>query len=335
MPNNVNKNKNQGNIRLTGLRGGSQIADGQKLEDIRNYDFKHPKLVSKEIMRILHNIHEQFSSDLVGIFNRTLAIRVGVDVIDIDQVVISEYLNTIEVPSTMYLFRVEELNDWALMELDPGFCMFTIERQSGSDEEKVGSRRVMTRIEEKILGRIIKKIFAELSKAWSHHIGFSINEFFYESKPENIHTLSLLDPALVAKMQIQIKDQIVPLNICYPYELLKDPLNHSFYQAVKKTEKESLTPEQKMSYEKYMEKVSAPLQVILGETKITMKELIGLKDGDAIKLDQTIDRPLSIRVNGKNVMKGYPGVTKGKKAIKIFSVFETELDDEDILNGQE
>jgi flagellar motor switch protein FliM len=295
--------------------------------DIRSYDFKHPKLVSKEIMRILHNIHEQFTRNLTRIFANTLALRVEVDVLDIDQVVISEYLNTIDVPSTLYLFKITELDDWALMEIDPGFCMFTIERQSGSDDETIGPRRVMTRIEEKILARIINKIFIELSQAWKPHIGFNVDRFIYESKPENIHTLSLLDPALVVKMQISINDQKVPLNICYPYELLKDPLNHSFYQVVRKSEKKSLTPEQKKSYTDYMRKVAAPLQVLLGETTITVSELVELKDGDAIKLDQTIDAPLPIRVNGRDVMNGYPGILKGKKAVKIFSIVETDLEE--------
>jgi len=307
---------------------------GVHVDGIRIYDFKHPKLVSNEVLRILHNIHEKFAQNLKSVFAKTLGLRVGIDVIDIDQVVISEYLSTIDVPSTLYLFNVNELNDWALLEIDPGFCMFTIERQSGSDDEKIGPRRVMTRIEEKILGRIIKKIFNELADSWSHHLEFSIDEFIYESKPENVHKLSLMEPALVAKIQIEINEQKVPLNICYPYDLLKDPLNHSIYQSVKRTEKESLTPEQKNSYEKYMKKVMAPLKVILGEATISVNELINLRKGDAIKLDQTIDSPLQIRVNDKNIMSGYPGIIKGKKAVKIFSVLETELESKVKLDGE-
>lgn len=288
--------------------------------EVRNYDFKHPKLVSKEIMRILHNIHEEFSRNLTRILSNALGLRVEIMVWDIDQVVISEYLNSIEAPNVLYLFKIEEFDDWALMQIDPGFCMFLIERQSGSDDELIGPRRVMTRIEEKILSRTTNKILSELSQAWSSHIGVTIKQFNYESKPENIHTIPAVEPALVVEFQVIVGEQPVMMNICYPYDLLKEPMNNFFYKSDRKILKEALSPEQQEEYEKHLKNVMIPLQALLGQTKITVNQLISLQDGDIIKLEQQIDEPLLIKVNQKGMMKGYPGAINGKRAVKIFDI---------------
>ena len=292
------------------------------IDEVRNYDFKHPKLVSKEIMRILHNIHDELARNLTRILSNALGLRVEIMVWEIDQVVISEYLNSIDAPSVLYLFKIDEYDDWALMEIDPGFCMFLIERQSGSDDELIGPRRGMTRIEEKILSRTINKILNELSQAWSSHIGFTIKQFTYESKPENIHTIPAVEPALVVELQVIVGDQPVTMNICYPYELLKDPMNNSFYKSDRKVPKESLSPDQVQEYEKHLKNVMVPIQALLGQTKITVKELIQLEDGDIIKLDQQIDEPLLINIKQKGLITGYPGALNGKRAVKIFDINE-------------
>ena len=299
---------------------------------VKNYDFKHPKLVSKEIMRILHNIHEEFARNLTRILSNALALRVEIVVWNIDQVVISEYLNSIDAPSVLYLFKIEEFDDWALMQIDPGFCMFLIERQSGSDDELIGPRRVMTRIEEKILSRTTNKILNELSQAWSAHIGFTINHFTYESKPENIHTIPAVEPALVVEFQVIVGDQPVTMNICYPYDLLKDPMNKFFYKSDRKIVKESLSDEQKKEYEKHLKSVMVPLQALLGQTKITVNELLKLKHGDVIKLEQQIDEPLTIQVRNSSLMTGYPGAVNGIRAVKIFDISDVQIKGE---NGSE
>ncbi len=292
------------------------------IDEVRNYDFKHPKLVSKEIMRILHNIHDELARNLTRILSNALGLRVEIMVWEIDQVVISEYLNSIDAPSVLYLFKIEEYDDWALMEIDPGFCMFLIERQSGSDDELIGPRRGMTRIEEKILSRTINKILNELSQAWAAHIGFTIKQFTYESKPENIHTIPAVEPALVVELQVIVGDQPVTMNICYPYELLKDPMNNSFYKTDRKVPKETLSPEQVQEYKKHLKNVMVPIQALLGQTNITVQELFQLEDGDIIKLDQQIDEPLLINVKQKGLITGYPGALNGKRAVKIFDINE-------------
>jgi len=287
---------------------------------VRSYDFKHPKLVSKEIMRALRNIHELLSRNLNRIFTDSLNQKVEVTLKDIDEVIFSEFLSELEQPTALFLFNIEELGDWALMELDPSFCLYCIERQGGSREETTKPPRALTRIEERVISRIIDKIFKELSHVWAPYLNITILNHVYESKPANIRTISSHIPGIIIRYEIRVENLMVPFKICYPYALLKEQMNNSFHEPDKSSSNAVLNKKEKKAFEDYMKQVSVPLNVILGEVDISMEQLINIEEGDTIKLNQSIDDPLGVLVNGTKKMVGYPGNMSGNKAIKVYDV---------------
>lgn len=287
---------------------------------VKSYDFKHPKLVSKEIMRALRNIHELLSRNLNRIFTDSLNQKVEVTLDDIDEVIFSEFLSELEPPTALFLFNIEELGDWALMEMDPSFCLYCIERQGGSREESTKPPRALTRIEERVIARIVNKIFKELSHVWSPYLNITILNHVYESKPANIRTISSHIPGIIIRYTIRVESLRVPFTICYPYALLKEQMNNSFHEPEKSSSKAVLNKKQKKAFENYMKRVEVPLKVILGKVNIAMEDLIHVDEGDVIKLDQAIDEPLDVLVNGTKKMVGYPGNMSGNKAIKVFDV---------------
>lgn len=292
-------------------------------KQVRPYDFKRPKLVSKEIMRALRNVHELLSRNLDRIFTDSLNRKVDVTLRDIDEVIFSEFLRELEVPTALFLFNIEELGDWALMELDPSFCLYCIERQSGSRAQAAKPPRALTRIEERVISRIVDKIFQELSHVWSPYLDITILNYVYESKPANMRTISSHVPGIVIRYEIRIDTLKVPFKICYPYALLKEQMNHTFHEPDNTPRPKQMDSRQKKAFEGYLKQVQLPLKVILGKSKISMKELIQIEEGDVIKLDQTIDEPLDVFINGTRKMVGYPGNRGGNRAVKIFDITES------------
>lgn len=302
------------------LIGGSTSGS---ISGVKLYDFKRPKLISKEVMRALRKIHELLSRNLNRIFTDTLNQKVEFFLQDIDEVIFSEFLNELESPTALFLFNIEELGDWALMEMDPSFCLHCIERQSGSHEDSSKPARALTRIEERVISRIVNKIFKELNHVWSPYLNISIVNHVYESKPANVRTISSHIPGIIIRYEIRVDSLKVPFKICYPYALLKEQMNNSFREHDKSSNDTLLSPSQKSSFEKYMKDVKVPLKVVLGQADISMDNLIHMKEGDVIQLDRAIDEPLDILVNGSPKLVGYPGNMGGKKAVKVYEVKET------------
>ncbi|MFN8674460.1 MAG: FliM/FliN family flagellar motor switch protein [Candidatus Sericytochromatia bacterium] len=64
--------------------------------------------------------------------------------------------------------------------------------------------------------------------------------------------------------------------------------------------------------------ITIPVTVDLGSTEMTFSELQGIEVGDFIKLNQTIDEPLLIKVGNNNtIIKGRPGTTPDQQFIAV------------------
>jgi len=62
----------------------------------------------------------------------------------------------------------------------------------------------------------------------------------------------------------------------------------------------------------------------LGKTDITSERLIQLKVGDTIMLGNDVTDPLTVKVQGMPKVKGFPGVSRGLKAIQVTEIIERE-----------
>lgn len=296
----------------------------KKQDNVYNYDFKHPRLVSKEQMRSLRNLHETFARNMGVAFTNYLRTMIDVQLVAIDQVVYSEFVQSIASPSALFLFTVDELGGEAVMEVDPRLCIFIVEKQTGGAGKEMAFRREMTSIEEKIMSRVMNRVYSELQVAWEPYMDLSIYQHSYESNPENIQIISAVEPAIVVFYSVQVYDAKATFNICYPYQLLEEALSNSLFKLSNQMRKDDLSPEQRSFYENQVKKINVPVQAELGHTQINIRDLVGLENGDVIKLDRRVEEPLDILVNRKLKMQGYPGKYRNYRAIKVFDFKEEE-----------
>lgn len=294
----------------------SQIVLPRK--DVLSYDFKHPKLVSKEQMRSLRNLHETFARNLSVALTNNLRTMVDIQMLAIDQVVYSEFVQSIASPSALFIFTVEKLGGEAVMELDPRFCMFCVEKQSGGRSKEMSFRREMTNIEVKVMSRLMNRVYSELQEAWEPYLDLGIYQHSYESNPENIQIISAMEPAIVVFYQINVYDSKAVFNVCYPYALLESALSDSLFKNSNQLRRDEMDPEQREVFEDHLKKIKVPVQAVLGNTKISVNDLIHMEIGDAISLKRRTEEPMDVLVNNRLKMKAFPGQLRRHKAIKVF-----------------
>lgn len=300
-----------------------------KRKYVEPYDFRHPKLFSKEIMRTLRTLHDVLARNLSRVFSSALRRKVDVRLHKIDQISTRDFIHNLETPNVIYLLSVKELGGDVIVVLPPGFCIHLIERQSGGQGDDINEKRTLTTIEEKIISRIMRSINQEIIVAWEPYMDFNIHSTAYESKPENIHLVSV-DPTIVAKFLITTGKHEVEIQVSYSYSLLKEAMNESVMKRGKQFSTEKLSDEELESYKRTVLKADMTLQPLLGTTKLSIDDILKLKEGDAIPLNQRTDKPLEVRVNGVKKMTAYPGLIQGRKAIKIFEMTE-EINEQELV----
>ncbi|NIT58961.1 MAG: hypothetical protein GWN00_22875, partial [Aliifodinibius sp.] len=216
-----------------------------------------------------------------------------------------------------------------IMVMPPGFCIHLVERQSGGYGGDLSERRTLTIIEEKIISRIVRNINDEIMKAWEPYMEFEIKSSTYESKPENIH-LASVDPTIVVGISVTFGDRKVNFHLSYPYSLLKEAMNNSVLKKGKKTETVELSEEQLESYKYTLSNAGVSIKPLLGETTLSVQNILDLKEGDVIPLEQRTDQPLKVKVNNVHKMSAYPGVLRGRRAVKIYDMIE-EINEQEVI----
>lgn len=281
------------------------------------YDFKHPNRVSKDQLRTLQNIHETFAKT----FNAYMAVRlrtiVDINLISVDQLQYSEFILSISDPSCIYIFRIEELNGVGILEVSPQLVLYIVDRLFGGKGSTAEEARVITAIEQTVMKKIIEKAMENLATAWQQVSPLTFILEGFESNPDVVQIAPPGETVITISLEIKIQDTSSLMNICYPYLTLEDIISKLNVQHfVSMTKKEVSEEEQEMINDR-LKLTALPLIAYLGNTRITIKDLINMKRGDVLRLDKRIDDLLEIEIGGSRKYFGRPGVSGKKKAIKI------------------
>lgn len=309
---------------IDALFGEEREKTVSRTKEILNYDFKHPRLVSKEQMRSLRNLHEMFARNMSVAFTNYLRTLIDVQLLAIDQVVYSEFVQSIASPSALFLFTIDELGGEAVIEVDPRLCIYIVEKQTGGAGKEMAFRREMTSIEEKIMSRVMNRVYTELQTAWEPYLNLTVYQHSYESNPENIQIISAVEPAIVVFYQVSVYDSRAVFNVCYPYQLLEEALSTTLFKYTNQMRRDDVSPAHREFFEKQIRKVQVPVQAELGRAKISINDLIALENGDVISLDRRVDEPLDVLVNNQLKMKGFPGQIRRHNAIKVYDFVTPE-----------
>jgi len=86
---------------------GAQLAvSDDSLRSVVAYDFKHPNRVSKDQIRTLENLHDNFAGTLVRPY-RQFSARCDTELVSVDQITYSEFIMSLVNPSNTFTVSVE------------------------------------------------------------------------------------------------------------------------------------------------------------------------------------------------------------------------------------
>ncbi|WP_029551744.1 flagellar motor switch protein FliN [Thermocrinis jamiesonii] len=66
------------------------------------------------------------------------------------------------------------------------------------------------------------------------------------------------------------------------------------------------------------------VEVVVGSTTLTLGEILNLGPGSVVELDNLVEEPVDIKVNGKLIAKGEIVVVEDKFGVKITDIVEKE-----------
>ena len=313
----------------TGVVSAEEMKVEEKQKKVKVYDFKRPDKFSKDQIRTLYMLHENFARLLNTYLSTNLRTLVNISVASVEQLAYEEFIRSLSNPSVIGIFNMSPLKGNVIFEINPNISFSIIDRLFGGEGAVINKIRTLTDIEETIIRKVITKSLDNLQEAWRHVVNTEPRLEVIETNPQFTQIVPPNDMVVIVTLQTQIGQVEGLINICIPYLVLEpimSKLTTTFWVA--SSIAKQAHPEQIDILEKKIKKTYVPLAVELGQINLSVRELLSLNVNDVLKLDTTVGSELKVIVGRKAKFLCHPGTANKKVAVQISGV-NIEGDDED------
>lgn len=310
----------------------SKSSDSKKGDDshkkVRVYDFKRPNKFSKEQIHTIQAIHENYARIVTNFFSAHLRTLVQMNVHAVEQLTYDEFIKSMPNPTIMNIFQVDPLDGNAILEINPGLAFGILDRLFGGQGEAPDKIRGLTDIERTVLEKVVNRTLALLAEAWENIIQFKPKLDIIETNPLFTQIVSPSEMVVLVTFHTTIGENEGLMNLCLPFIVLEPIISklsaHFWFAGTAKAQ----TAENMANLRKRIEKARVNLSAILGQTYISLGELLELQAGDVIQLDTSVHHHLPLMVGTKQKFMCRPGAVGSKLGVEITSVIK-EGDEED------
>ncbi len=310
---------------LSALSTGVVSAEDMKIEQtqrkVKVYDFKRPDKFSKDQIRTLYMLHENFARLLNTYLAAHLRSFVNISVASVDQLTYEEFIRSLPNPSVISIFQMRPLKGSVLLELNPNIVFAIIDRLFGGPGAAPAKPRPLTDIEEVIVKRVLAKTLESFTDAWKQVIALDPRMDAIETNPQFTQIVPPNDMVVIITLQTKIGQAEGLLNICIPYLVLEpimSKLSTTYWVASSMAKQAS--DEGISALQRKLEQTLIPLVVELGVIRVNVHELLGLSPGDVLQLETRVEDDLKITVGSSEKFRCKPGISGKKLAVQITEI---------------
>jgi len=290
---------------------------GEKSTTVEVYDFSMPAGPVHLRLPALRIINER----LVGLLRTNLQVAsrsvIDVNLVSTETVKFSEFYLSLPMPSSLNIFSIEPLRGFSLVVLEgPLVFSFVDSLFGGTGVSHVKLEgRLFTKIEIKIVEKIVKIILDDFQKAWLDVCEINAEFVRSEMDPQFVGIGAPEDLVIVNKFEVQLENGNGLITISIPYSSIK-PIEEKLKTKFKR-EKMRIDQSSKKYIQDRIKETMVELSCTMGMAKINGAELLSMKVDDVIMLDQKSGNIVTVNVENIAKFKGYPGACNKKKAVKI------------------
>ena len=275
---------------------------------IYTYDFRHPRLMSKETMKVLRVVHEAFAADFSTPLSSKLRTIAKVDIRSIEQMPYEDYIKTVPTPGFLYIFHIEEIERNGVFEVAPETVLASVDRLFGGQGTASSlQKNSSTVIGHNIMRNIVTQGLSYLREAWKEAMPLTFTFTAFEDTPEFAAVAPSTESMIVVTCNMTIQGQTFPFRICYPH----------FIMVKYFSERQTESAQDQTSLEHGLHQTPIPLVVELGRAELSIRDITDLQIGDIVPLRTRVGTPLDILVKGTKKFTGLLGILYGRKAVKL------------------
>jgi len=304
----------EGEVGATGADGNPKLED----KNVVVYDLTTQDRIIRGRLPQLDVIYERFMRAFRVSLSSALRRIATLNHASTDFLKFGEFINTLPMPTCMSVLRFSALRGSALFVIESKLTYSLVDSFFGGTDvpyNKIEGKD-FTPIELSIIRRVVELAITDLENAWSALAKIDCSFVRTEVNPQFVGIVPPTDVVIATTFDVELENTNGTITFVIPYstiEPIKQKLSSGFQVEADQTDKKIWTS---IIRDQLME-TDVNMLVNLGQTEITLRELMDLKVGDVIHLDQDATGEFDVTVEDVKKFKGYYGINHGNVAVQI------------------
>jgi flagellar motor switch protein FliM len=304
---------------LRGLSGGEIEAENDILEDdsgVVVFDLSNQDRIIRGRMPVLEIINDRFARLASNALANAMRKRADVNPISIDMSKFGDFMRSLPVPTSINIFKLDPLRGNAILVVDSRLVFAMVESFFGGagSQPKIEGRD-FTPIEQAIINRVVRIALENMEESWQPVHEVHIELVRSEVNPQFAAIVPPSDVVIVVTFEVELENAIGSLIVCLPYATI-EPIRTKLYASFQ-TERLEVDHAWIARFKERLMETPVEMLVRFGRSQITGRQLLSLKPGDIIMLDNDVDDLLDAEIQGVRKFRGIPGLVKSNKAFQI------------------
>mgnify|MGYP002510596959 CR=1 FL=1 len=319
---------------LNSMRSGGDEAKAEEKQPekkYRKYDFTTPRKFTKDRIKMLNGIFENYTRVISSRLNAQLRTNCEITVESIEEQKFYEFNNALMEGDVLAMvdttIHPREADGKDIMAEDPVMVYLStstalgmMDRMMGSEGES--SREVpmgyaYTDLELQLYEHLMRDIVALLGSSWENYVPITFEYNHTQVNPTLVQLLNLDETVVLVDMRLTFGDSEGRMSVVLPGNMLMSV----FGEVNRETMGRKVTSEDN-SEEIFTQLRDSSLEIVaaLGDTQLSLSDIYHLSVGDVVDLGRSKDSPVFLQIGGYQWFTGRMGTHKKNMAIKIDEV---------------
>lgn len=283
------------------------------------YDFRRPDKFSKDQLRTMQMLHETFARLFSSTLSAYLRAPVHIDLISVEQIPYDEYIRAIT-SSLINIFSMQPLSGQALLEIEFDVVISMIDRLLGGPGTVVKRpQAALTDIERPLVENVVDRALGALRTAWEGIVSFTPIREGMETSAQFVQIVPPNDIVVSILFEIRVGETHGAMSLCIPYLLLKPILSKLSAQRWFSSSKRAPS-QHAVLIAQQLQQTRVPLVAVLGSTRLMLRQILDLKEGDVVLLTRRTSEPIDIMVGNRVKFRARPGLRGKQVVVQIESI---------------
>jgi flagellar motor switch protein FliM len=293
---------------------------------ILEYDFVRPNKLSGEQLRSLQRMHEAIAQNITMALSSYLRLNLEVNILSLGELTFEVFRNSLPNPTMINVLSMAPIQEKGIATMDMKLAFSLIDRMLGGPGKPLEKMRSLTTIEQSLLDNVIKRFLDQVANGWRELVTFQTVVESREMDPQFVQVIPSSEMVLVATFSVAAPGELEPGELCFsiPFISLENTITRLGNQFRFAAMKRSQSPGQRRHLNRVVQQTTLEVTCELGTTKLSIGDIIDLKVGDVLVLDQAHDALLSGRVAGRDRILGRPGIIGRKAGFLVDTVIPSE-----------